>query len=94
MVYKQDESTIEKDSDEEDNEGARQRRLQLLSLKESAYELLGNAWPREYQTQRECFIQLISKSTDIKVKLFSVINYHIGLSKKNILNGPSLSMIY
>lgn len=42
-----------KESDEEDNEGARQRREQLTSLKEAAYELLGKAWPKDPDTQGE-----------------------------------------
>lgn len=40
-----------KESDEEDNEGARQRRDQLSALKEAAYDLLGKAWPKEPETQ-------------------------------------------
>lgn len=43
----QDELSVSKDSDEEDNEGARLRREQLTSLKEAAYELLGKAWPKD-----------------------------------------------
>lgn len=42
---------MDKDSDEEDNEGARQRREQLTALKEAAYELLGKAWPKDPETQ-------------------------------------------
>ncbi|KAI5643789.1 hypothetical protein NE865_04185 [Phthorimaea operculella] len=44
---------IDKDSDDEDNEGARQRREQLLKLKEAAYELLGKAWPKQPDTQEK-----------------------------------------
>ncbi|KOB74355.1 Proteasome-associated protein ECM29-like protein [Operophtera brumata] len=46
-----DEYSMGKDSDEEDNEGARQRREQLTALKEAAYELLGKAWPKDPETQ-------------------------------------------
>lgn len=42
---------MDKDSDEEDNEGVRQRREQLTALKEAAYDLLGKAWPKDAQTQ-------------------------------------------
>lgn len=42
---------MSKDSDEEDNEGARLRREQLVALKEAAYELLGKAWPKDPDTQ-------------------------------------------
>lgn len=42
---------MSKDSDEEDNEGARQRREQLTALKEAAYDLLGKAWPKDPDTQ-------------------------------------------
>lgn len=44
-----------KESDEEDNEGARQRQEQLTALKEAAYELLGKAWPKEADTQGEIY---------------------------------------
>ncbi|KAJ2947108.1 hypothetical protein O0L34_g16457 [Tuta absoluta] len=44
---------VDKDSDDEDNEGARQRREQLLKLKEAAYELLGKAWPKQADTQEK-----------------------------------------
>lgn len=40
-----------KESDEEDNEGARVRREQLAQVKETAYELLGKAWPKDAATQ-------------------------------------------
>lgn len=40
-----------KDSDDDDIEGVRQRREQLSELKEAAYELLGKAWPKDYETQ-------------------------------------------
>ncbi|PZC73484.1 hypothetical protein B5X24_HaOG209505 [Helicoverpa armigera] len=54
-----------KESDEEDNEGARQRREQLTALKEAAYELLGKAWPKEPDTQekyQDVFFEHCSKS--------------------------------
>lgn len=47
----QSELSVGKESDEEDNEGARQRQEQLTALKEAAYELLGKAWPKEIDTQ-------------------------------------------
>ncbi|KAL4706918.1 hypothetical protein ACJJTC_012377 [Scirpophaga incertulas] len=48
-----DESSVGKESDEEDNEGARQRREQLTALKEAAYDLLGKAWPQDPHTQEK-----------------------------------------
>ncbi|CAH0749868.1 unnamed protein product [Diatraea saccharalis] len=53
LVLTKDESSVGKESDEEDNEGARQRREQLTALKEAAYELLGKAWPKDAQTQEK-----------------------------------------
>lgn len=50
-IILQDEFSVGKESDEEDNEGARQRREQLTALKEAAYELLGKAWPKDSETQ-------------------------------------------
>ncbi|RVE49284.1 hypothetical protein evm_006078 [Chilo suppressalis] len=52
-VLAKDESSIGKESDEEDNEGARLRREQLTALKEAAYELLGKAWPKDPDTQEK-----------------------------------------
>ncbi|XP_013177902.1 PREDICTED: proteasome-associated protein ECM29 homolog isoform X1 [Papilio xuthus] len=51
VILSKDESSMDKDSDDEDNEGARRRAEQLTALKEAAYELLGNAWPKDPQTQ-------------------------------------------
>ncbi|XP_052750867.1 proteasome-associated protein ECM29 homolog [Galleria mellonella] len=51
VILSKDESSVGKESDEEDNEGARQRREQLTALKEAAYELLGKAWPKDQETQ-------------------------------------------
>ncbi|KAG6456419.1 hypothetical protein O3G_MSEX009728 [Manduca sexta] len=52
-ILSKNELTLGKESDEEDNEGARQRREQLTALKEAAYELLGKAWPKEADTQEK-----------------------------------------
>ena len=49
---------MDKDSDEEDNEGVRQRREQLTALKEAAYDLLGKAWPKDPHTQGRVKIAL------------------------------------
>ncbi|XP_045493111.1 proteasome adapter and scaffold protein ECM29 [Colias croceus] len=51
VILSKNEHSMDKDSDEEDNEGARQRREQLAALKEAAYELLGKAWPKSADTQ-------------------------------------------
>ncbi|XP_049865676.1 proteasome adapter and scaffold protein ECM29 [Pectinophora gossypiella] len=51
VILSKNESSLDKDSDDESNEGARQRREQLLELKEAAYELLGKAWPKDSETQ-------------------------------------------
>ncbi|XP_072940517.1 proteasome adapter and scaffold protein ECM29 [Epargyreus clarus] len=53
VILSKDETSLGKDSDEEDNEGARQRREQLTALKEAAYDLLGNAWPKDPDTQEK-----------------------------------------
>ncbi|GBP15166.1 Proteasome adapter and scaffold protein ECM29 [Eumeta japonica] len=50
-ILLKDESSVGKESDEEDNEGAHLRREQLTALKEAAYELLGKAWPKDTKTQ-------------------------------------------
>ncbi|KAL4719986.1 hypothetical protein ACJJTC_003778 [Scirpophaga incertulas] len=53
QILSKDESSVGKESDEEDNEGARQRREQLTALKEAAYDLLGKAWPQDPHTQEK-----------------------------------------
>ncbi|CAG5035645.1 unnamed protein product [Parnassius apollo] len=65
VILSKDEFSVSKDSDEEDNEGARHRKEQLTALKEAAYELLGKAWPKEPQTQdkyQEVFFEHCAKS--------------------------------
>nr|XP_049703179.1 proteasome adapter and scaffold protein ECM29 [Helicoverpa armigera] len=65
VILSKDELSMGKESDEEDNEGARQRREQLTALKEAAYELLGKAWPKEPDTQekyQDVFFEHCSKS--------------------------------
>lgn len=65
VILSKDELSVGKESDEEDNEGARQRREQLTALKEAAYELLGKAWPKEPETQekyQDLFFEHCSKS--------------------------------
>ncbi|CAH0699772.1 unnamed protein product [Spodoptera exigua] len=65
VILSKDELSVGKESDEEDNEGARQRREQLTALKEAAYELLGKAWPKEPDTQekyQDVFFEHCSKS--------------------------------
>lgn len=52
-ILSKNELSIDKDSDEEDNEGARKRREELTALKEAAYELLGKAWPKDPETQEK-----------------------------------------
>ncbi|XP_075970288.1 proteasome-associated protein ECM29 homolog [Anticarsia gemmatalis] len=52
-ILSKSELSMGKESDEEDNEGARQRQEQLTALKEAAYELLGKAWPKEPDTQEK-----------------------------------------
>ncbi|CAB3243794.1 unnamed protein product [Arctia plantaginis] len=52
-ILSKSELSMSKESDEEDNEGARQRQEQLTALKEAAYELLGKAWPKEAETQEK-----------------------------------------
>ncbi|XP_063621128.1 proteasome-associated protein ECM29 homolog [Cydia splendana] len=53
VILSKDELSMGKESDEEDNEGARLRREQLGALKETAYELLGKAWPKDAATQEK-----------------------------------------
>ncbi|CAH0727922.1 unnamed protein product, partial [Brenthis ino] len=53
QILSKDELSVGKDSDEEDNEGVRQRREQLTALKEAAYDLLGKAWPKDPHTQEK-----------------------------------------
>ncbi|KAF9798599.1 hypothetical protein SFRURICE_008332 [Spodoptera frugiperda] len=60
VILSKDELSVGKESDEEDNEGARQRREQLTALKEAAYELLGKAWPKEPETQGELLKYLVT----------------------------------
>ncbi|XP_068630379.1 proteasome-associated protein ECM29 homolog [Battus philenor] len=65
VILSKDELSVGKDSDEEDNEGMRQRREQLTALKEAAYELLGNAWPKDPETQdkyQELFFEHCAQS--------------------------------
>lgn len=52
-ILSKSELSVSKESDEEDNEGARKRQEQLTALKEAAYELLGKAWPKEADTQEK-----------------------------------------
>ncbi|XP_060801096.1 proteasome-associated protein ECM29 homolog [Amyelois transitella] len=53
VILSKDESSMDKDSDTEDNEGARLRREQVTALKQAAYELLGKAWPTDPHTQEK-----------------------------------------
>ncbi|XP_053602483.1 proteasome adapter and scaffold protein ECM29 isoform X2 [Plodia interpunctella] len=53
VILSKDEHSMDKESDEEDNEGARLRREQLTALKEAAYELLGKAWPKDLHSQEK-----------------------------------------
>ncbi|KAI8428500.1 hypothetical protein MSG28_007292 [Choristoneura fumiferana] len=65
VILSKDESSVGKESDEEDNEGARVRREQLAQVKETAYELLGKAWPRDAATQdkyQDVFFEHCAKS--------------------------------
>ncbi|KAL0840590.1 hypothetical protein ABMA28_015796 [Loxostege sticticalis] len=65
VILSKDEFSVGKESDEEDNEGARQRREQLTALKEAAYELLGKAWPKDSETQekyQDVFFEHCAKS--------------------------------
>ncbi|CAH4007387.1 unnamed protein product [Pieris brassicae] len=65
VILSKDENSMEKDSDEEDNESSRKRREQLTALKEAAYELLGKAWPKNSDTQekyQDLFFEHCSKS--------------------------------
>ncbi|XP_032510836.2 proteasome adapter and scaffold protein ECM29 [Danaus plexippus] len=65
QILTKDEFSMDKDSDEEDNEGVRQRREQLTALKEAAYDLLGKAWPKDPDTQekyQELYFEHCSKS--------------------------------
>ncbi|CAK1553468.1 unnamed protein product [Leptosia nina] len=65
VILSKDEYSMEKDSDDEDNETSRQRREQLTALKEAAYELLGKAWPKDPDTQekyQDVFFEHCSKS--------------------------------
>lgn len=65
QILSKDELSMDKDSDEEDNEGVRQRREQLTALKEAAYDLLGKAWPKDPHTQekyQDLYFEHCSKS--------------------------------
>ncbi|XP_039748644.1 proteasome-associated protein ECM29 homolog [Pararge aegeria] len=65
QILSKDELAMDKDSDEEDNDGVRQRREQLTALKEAAYDLLGKAWPKDPHTQekyQDLFFEHCSKA--------------------------------
>ncbi|XP_026485739.2 proteasome-associated protein ECM29 homolog [Vanessa tameamea] len=53
LILSKDEHSLDKESDEEDNEGLKKRREELTALKEAAYDLLGKAWPKDPHTQEK-----------------------------------------
>ncbi|XP_052738355.1 proteasome-associated protein ECM29 homolog [Bicyclus anynana] len=65
QILSKDELAMDKDSDEEDNDGVRQRREQLTALKEASYDLLGKAWPKDAHAQekyQDLFFEHCSKA--------------------------------
>ncbi|XP_037874946.1 proteasome adapter and scaffold protein ECM29 isoform X1 [Bombyx mori] len=93
VILSKDESSVGKDSDDDDIEGVRQRREQLSELKEAAYELLGKAWPKDYETQEKyqneffehCSSTFPACSRTTQLSILMSINYVV--ERLVVLNG-------